>query len=87
MATAHLRYKLERLSPDGMKLKIAADQNLGPMVMRLGPLHKQPGASSVRVNGKIPAATAVQRSEKLLVVNYAVSPVGPVADVVKVSRE
>jgi hypothetical protein len=73
----HLRYKLER-SAAGMKLEIAADQNLGPVLMRLGPFEKQPGASSIRVNGKIQEAS-VEHSGDSWWVRFSI-PVGPVAD-------
>jgi len=75
--STHLRYKLER-SAAGMKLEIAADQNLGPVLMRLGPFEKQPGASSIRVNGKI-QEVSVEHSGDSWWVRFSI-PVGPVAD-------
>jgi hypothetical protein len=61
MATAHLRYQLER-SGNEMKLTIAADQDLGPVAMRLGPFKQQPKASNICVNSQSPAGTTVKQS-------------------------
>lgn len=61
MRVAHLKYRLER-SGNEMKLAIAADSDLGPVAMRLGPFEKQPVASSIRVNGKTPAKVSIERS-------------------------
>ncbi|MGH7950483.1 MAG: hypothetical protein ACREFE_00980 [Limisphaerales bacterium] len=61
METAHLNYKLSR-SGDKMKLEISSDKKLGEVAMRLGPFEKKPEASSVRINGKIPAQTSIERS-------------------------
>lgn len=51
METARLRYQLQR-SGNGMKLEILANQELGPMAMRLGPFANSPNAANIRVNGK-----------------------------------
>jgi hypothetical protein len=61
MATAYLRYQLKR-SDDRMKLEISANQELGPVAMRLGPFEKRPTASNVRVNERIPAQTSIEHS-------------------------
>jgi hypothetical protein len=61
MRVAHLRYRLER-SGRKMHLTISSDEGLGLVAMRLGPFEKQPVASSVRVNGKIPAQASIERS-------------------------
>ena len=61
MGIANLKYRLERAG-DEMKLTIAADAELGPVAIRLGPFEKQPVASSVRVNGKIPDRASIERS-------------------------
>ena len=62
METAFIRYRLER-SSDKMNLEIASDQELGALAMRLGPFRKQPGVSSVRVNGKYQKITAEQSGD------------------------
>jgi hypothetical protein len=54
--TALLRYSLVR-SGEEMKLEIASDKELGPVAMRLGPFEKQPGTSSIKVNGQRPENT------------------------------
>jgi hypothetical protein len=54
---ARLAYDLRR-TRGGMTLKISADQDLGPVAMRLGPFEKTPDVSRIQVNGKHPAATA-----------------------------
>ncbi|HEY1789355.1 MAG TPA: hypothetical protein VGJ73_14440, partial [Verrucomicrobiae bacterium] len=61
MTTAHLTYKLKRAGKR-MNLEIQADQDLGPVMMRLGPFEKQPSASNVQVNGQNPNGATVQRS-------------------------
>jgi hypothetical protein len=61
MEAAFLRYKLER-STEGMSLEIAADKDLGPVVMRLGPFEKQPEASDIQVNGQNPTGALVEHS-------------------------
>ena len=61
MTTAYLRYQLKR-SGNRMKLEISSDQELGPVAMRLGPFERTPTASSVRVNGSIPAQTIIEHS-------------------------
>jgi len=61
MGIAHLKYRLER-SGDEMRVTIAADKDLGPVMMRLGPFEKQPIASSVRLNGKVPARISTEHS-------------------------
>lgn len=61
MATAHVHYRLER-SGEKMNLTIGADEDLGPVAMRLGPFEKRPASSSVRVNGEIPAQASIERS-------------------------
>ena len=62
MQKAFVRYKLER-SSDKMNLEIASDQELGAVAMRLGPFEKQPGASSILVNGKYQKITAEQSGD------------------------
>ncbi len=61
METAYLAYKLVRTAK-GMKLKIAADQQLGPVVMRLGPFGKQSEASNISINGQSPDDVVVEHS-------------------------
>jgi len=61
METAHLRYKLSRLG-EKMTLEISADQEIGPVAMRLGPFNKKPEASNVRVNGTMPGKVFVEQS-------------------------
>ena len=75
--TAFLSYKLKR-SGDKMDLKISSDNDLGPVVMRLGPFVKQPEASSVRVNGKSPAETSVEHSGDSWWIRFAM-PIGQVS--------
>lgn len=60
-ATTRLHYRLERAGKE-MKLTIAADQKLGPVLMRLGPFARRPNASDVRVNGQIPPGASVEHS-------------------------
>ena len=62
LETATLHYKLAR-SGRRMKLEIAASQELGPVVVRLGPFEQQPGAASVLVNGKCPENTVEQSGD------------------------
>ena len=62
LETATLRYKLAR-SGGRMKLEIAASQEVGPVVMRLGPFEQQPGAARVLVNGKCPGNTVEQSGD------------------------
>lgn len=62
MQTAFLRYKLVR-SGSRMKLTIASSKELGPVAMRLGPFQKQPGTSSVLINGKRPNASVEQSGD------------------------
>ena len=59
MTTAHMSYKLNRAGKR-MNLEIQADQDLGPVTIRLGPFEKRPSASSVRMNGKTPSGAIVQ---------------------------
>lgn len=75
MAWTQLRYQLERAG-DKMKLRISADQELGPVAMLLRPFARRSGVSSVRVNGKIPAETSVERSGDSWWVRFT-APVGP----------
>ncbi|HTV41150.1 MAG TPA: hypothetical protein VMF08_11285 [Candidatus Sulfotelmatobacter sp.] len=74
MATAYLRYQLKR-SGDRMKLEISSNRKLGPVAIRLGPFETRPTASSVRVNGRIPAQTSVEQSGDSWWVRFAM-PVG-----------
>ncbi|HTB85933.1 MAG TPA: hypothetical protein VK742_19975 [Candidatus Sulfotelmatobacter sp.] len=59
--TARLHYQLKR-SGVKMNLTIGADHDLGPVLMRLGPFARQPGASDVRVNSQTPPDATVERS-------------------------
>ena len=59
--TTFLRYNLER-THDGMRLKISADNELGPVAMRLGPFDKQPEVSKIFVNGQNPTGAVVEQS-------------------------
>lgn len=59
--TAQLEYRLRR-SGERMELHVAADKNLGPVAVRLGPFAKRPGAASVRVNGALPPAAIAEQS-------------------------
>ena len=59
--TARLQYRLVR-AQGRMNLKISANQELGPVAMRLGPFANQPQASDVEVNGKHPAKAEVAKS-------------------------
>ncbi|MDE3149272.1 MAG: hypothetical protein KGL37_07360, partial [Acidobacteriota bacterium] len=61
LGTAFLNYRLRR-SGNRMELNVSSDKELGPVAVRLGPFAKQPEASSVRVNGKIPAGALVEHS-------------------------
>lgn len=61
METAFLRYTLKR-TRRGMTLKMAANQDLGMVNMRLGPFEKKPMASDVRVNRRHPAHALIVRS-------------------------
>jgi hypothetical protein len=61
METALLRYELKR-SGNGMKLEISADQELGPVAMRLGPFDQPPKTSNLRVNGQIPTNVVIELS-------------------------
>jgi hypothetical protein len=62
MQTALLRYKLER-SGNRMKLHISSTKDIGPIAMRLGPFAKQPGRSSIVVNGIHPEYSAEQSGD------------------------
>jgi hypothetical protein len=66
-------------------MEIAADKNLGTVVVRLGPFEKQPGASSIRVNGKIQEAS-VEHSGDSWWIRFAI-PVGPVAGMVEAGKK
>ncbi|HEY1685230.1 MAG TPA: hypothetical protein VGG19_10735 [Tepidisphaeraceae bacterium] len=59
--TAFLHYKLERVD-GGMKLNIGADNNLGPVAMRLGPFEKQPDISKIEINGQTATDAAMEHS-------------------------
>ena len=61
MTTAHVSYKLNRAGKR-MNLEIHANNQLGPITMRLGPFENQPSASDIRVNGEIPSDAIVQHS-------------------------
>ncbi|MBU6410701.1 MAG: hypothetical protein KGR98_09960, partial [Verrucomicrobia bacterium] len=79
LETAHLRYQLER-SGEEMELTIAADRDLGPVLMRLGPFARRPEATDIRVNGQIPAGTSVDYSGDSWWVRFTISVgAGPVA--------
>ena len=75
MNTARLRYKLNR-SGNEMKLEIGANQDLGPVAMRLGPFAKPPSASGIRVNGRIQTGS-IERSGDSWWVGVKVAAVGP----------
>lgn len=77
LETAQLEYRLRR-SGDRMELRVAADKNLGPVAVRLGPFAKRPAAASVRVNGAVlPAANAEQSGDSWwLGFTVAVGPAG-----------
>lgn len=77
--TALMHYKLER-SANRMRLNISSDKELGPVVIRLGPFEHSPSASSIRVNGKVPAEPSIQRDGDSWWVRFSMS-VGPVAGV------
>ena len=59
--TAFIHYKLER-SADRMKMEIGSDKDLGLVSIRLGPFQKQPDASSIRINERLPAQVSVEHS-------------------------
>jgi hypothetical protein len=59
--TALLDYKLQR-SDGGMKLKISASEEIGPVAMRFGPFETQPEISKVHINGKSPANAVTEHS-------------------------
>jgi len=61
LQTAQLHYKVVR-SGNTMRLEIGADKHLDPIPMRLGPFAKQPKASSIRVNGRIPEAASIEHN-------------------------
>ncbi len=75
METASLNYKLER-SGKGMKLEINANEELGPVAMRLGPFERQPEASKIRVNGQIPKDALTEHSGDSWWVRFTMT-VGP----------
>jgi hypothetical protein len=75
MTAAHVTYKLKRAG-SRMNLEIKADNELGPVPVRLGPFAKQPSASNVRVNGKIPDGATVEHSGDSWWIKFAI-PVGP----------
>ncbi len=60
LETAFLSYTLKR-SGDAMDLRISSDKDLGSVVVRLGPFAR-PEAPRVRVNGKRPMRTSVEKS-------------------------
>lgn len=70
--TADLNYGLKRVG-DRMDLRIAADKELGWMTVRLGPFAHEPKADDVRVNGKAPAGTTVERSGDSWWVRFAMT--------------
>lgn len=59
LETALLSYRLTR-SGDAIDLRIGADEELGPVAMRLGPFARRPEAVRVLVNGKVPSGTSVE---------------------------
>ena len=61
MKTAFLHYQLERTA-NGMRLQIAADQELGLVGMRLGPFEQQSDVSDIQVNGQSPAGASIEHS-------------------------
>lgn len=73
--TAQLEYRLRR-SGDRMELHVAADKNLGPVAVRLGPFAKRPAAASVRVNGALPPGATAEQSGDAWWLRFTV-PVGP----------
>ena len=79
--TALLRYTLERMQ-GRMNLTISANQELGPVAMRLGPFANQPQASDVEVNGKHPAEAEVAKSGDSWWVSF-IARVGAVSTVAK----
>jgi len=81
LKAAFLSYTLKR-SGNAMDLRISADENLGPVAMRLGPFAKQSEAHDVRVNGKSPAGTSVEHSGDSWWIRFAM-PVGLVPGINK----
>jgi hypothetical protein len=75
--TALLNYKLVR-AQGRMNLEISANQDLGPVTMRLGPFEKQPQAADVEVNGRHPADAEAARSGDSWWVSFR-APVGLVS--------
>jgi len=73
--TAQLVYR-ERRSGEGIELHLAADKNVGPMAVRLGPFAEPPTAASVRVNGAVPPGAAIEQSGDSWWLRFTV-PVGP----------
>ncbi len=61
MDAAFIHYKLER-SAGRMKMEIGSDTDLGLVSIRLGPFQKQPDASTVRINERLPAQVSVEHS-------------------------
>lgn len=49
---ALLRYELVRMG-EGMEMKVSADKDLGPVMVRLGPLERRSPASGIRINGVV----------------------------------
>ena len=76
--TALMQYKLERTA-GRMSLEIAADKELGPIAVRLGPFDKQPTTSAVRINGRLPENATVQHSGDSWWVGFKAT-IGPAAD-------
>jgi len=60
-----------------MRLEIGADKQLDPIPMRLGPFAKQPKASSVRVNGRIPEGASIEHNGDSWWIKFK-SSIGPV---------
>ncbi|HLI03421.1 MAG TPA: hypothetical protein VKU93_04035 [Terracidiphilus sp.] len=73
--TADLAYTLKRAG-GRMDLRIAADKDLGRVVVRLGPFGRAPQTADVRINGKMPKGARVERSGDSWWVRFAAR-VGP----------
>ncbi len=61
LETASLEYRLRR-TREGMELRMAADKDLGPVAVRLGPFADRPTAASVHVNGATPDGASAEQS-------------------------
>jgi hypothetical protein len=72
VATAFMDYRLERID-GGMKLKISADSDLGPVAMRLGPFEKQPNILKIHINGQCPSGVSIEHSGDSWWIRFAVN--------------